>query len=105
MSLFLIFVSVLIKKASIFISFQRFIKTIFFKNYILGLEFKATESLSICVCVCMYVHTYVYMYVFVCIYIRQILYLYTWLQQYQLVSPLLIPVKTFPCTMTSLPAD
>lgn len=71
MSLFLIFVSVLIKKASIFISFQRFIKTIFFKNYILGLVFKATESLSIYMYVCMYVCTCVRVYVCVCVYIYQ----------------------------------
>lgn len=65
MSLFLIFVSVLIKKISIFISFQRFIKTIFFKNYISRLVFKATDSLSIYVCM------YVCVYVCVCVYIYQ----------------------------------
>lgn len=69
MSLFLIFVSVLIKKLSIFISFQRFIKTIFFKNYILGLVFKATVSLYMYVC--MYACTYVCVYVCVCVYIYQ----------------------------------
>lgn len=57
-------------KMSICISFQRFTKIVFFKNYISGLAFKATDTK----------------------YVSHKLYLHTWRRRYQLVSPRLISV-------------